>query len=67
MEANMIALAKQKELDEQKRNKVSKKRMNEDITGYNKEKREREELESAASKRRKLSEQLPPPQQQQQP
>ena len=42
MEKNMEALAKQKELDQEKRTKVSRKRTNESITGYNEEKQQRE-------------------------
>jgi hypothetical protein len=62
MEANMIALAKQKELDQEKRTKVSKKRGLDVITKDKEEKQQREELAEAANKRRKMN----PPQQQQQ-
>ena len=62
MEANMIALAKQKELDQEKRTKVSKKRGLDGITKDKEEKQQREELAEAANKRRKMN----PPQQQQQ-
>ena len=55
MEANMTALVKQKELDQQQREKVSKKRMFEDISDYNSEQKQREEI-NAGPKRIKLQE-----------
>ena len=63
MEANIEALAKQKQLDEEKRLKVSKKRTFEDISDYNEERDQRAQLD----KRVKVSEPAPPQQQQQQP
>jgi hypothetical protein len=42
MEKNMEALAKQKELDQEKRSKVSRKRGLEDITKDKEEKQQRE-------------------------
>ena len=61
MEANMIALAKQKQLDQEKREKISKKRTFEDISDYNEERDQREQLNN--NKRVKVSE-MPPPKQQ---
>ena len=61
MEANMEALAKQKVLDQEKREKVSKKRTFEDISDFNEERDQREQL----NKRVKVS--VPAPPQQQQP
>ena len=62
MEANMEALAKQKVLDQEKREKVSKKRTFEDISDFNEERDQREQL----NKRVKVSVPAPPQQQQQQ-
>jgi hypothetical protein len=61
MEANIEALAKQKQLDQEKREKVSKKRTFEDISDFNEERDQREQL----NKRVKVS--VPAPPQQQQP
>ena len=63
MEANIEALAKQKQLDQEKREKVSKKRTFEDISDFNEERDQREQL----NKRVKVSVPAPPQQQQQQP
>ena len=55
MEASMIALAKQKELDQEKRTKLSRKRGLDGITKDKEEKQQREELAELANKRRKLN------------
>ena len=42
MEANIEALAKQRQLDQEKREKISKKRTFEDISDFNEEREQRE-------------------------